>query len=162
GPGAGAHGGNLAFDGTPGELAARTDLPTGRALAARQRSEKRTPIEAPEASGPVVIVGARANNLRDVDVLIPLGKVVAVAVPSGAGRRSLLDDGLARGIARAPGNRGVEPPGPSRRIEGPSGIPAVTPVAQSPLGRTSRGTPGPYPGAWNRIRAIFAAAPGAA
>jgi excinuclease ABC subunit A len=158
GPGAGSRGGAIVFDGTPDALTTRADLPTGRALArgAAPRRERREP------SGAIRLVGAKANNLRDVTVSIPLGVVVAVTGASGSGKSTLVDDVLYRAIARARGYKDVEPPGPYTRLEGTSGIKTVSLVDQAPLGRTSRGNPATYTGAWNRVRALFAAEPDAA
>src|SRR5262249_39699589 len=101
----------------------------------------------------------RANNLRNVNVDIPLGVVAAIAGPSGSGKSTLVDEIVYRAIARARGYRDVEAPGAYQRIEGTSSIKAVTLVDQAPLGRTSPATPAPHTAAWNRFRSLFAAAP---
>src|SRR5262249_1579061 len=97
------------------------------------------------------------NNLRDVTAKIPLGMVVAVTGASGSGKSTLVDDILYRAIARARGYRDVEAPGAHTRIEGSAGILEVTLVDQAPLGRTPRGNPAPYAGAWDRMGQVLAA-----
>ena len=162
GPGAGPRGGAIVFDGAPDALARRADLPTGRALAGRspENAADQRPARATRGSGAAItIVGARANNLRDVTVRLPLGAVVAVTGPSGSGKSTLVEEILYRAVARARGYRDVEPAGPHRRIEGTSSIRTVTLVDQAPLGRTSRGNPATYSGAYDRIRALFAGLP---
>ncbi|AUX21811.1 excinuclease ABC subunit A [Sorangium cellulosum] len=149
GPGAGKQGGRVTYDGPPAGLSARGPL-------APARTERRAP------GGKITIHGARENNLRDVTVDVPLGVVVAVTGPSGSGKSTLVSDVLYRHIARARGYKDIEAPGLYRRIEGTAGIRAVTLVDQAPLGRTSRGNPATYSGAWNRVRALFAERPEAA
>jgi excinuclease ABC subunit A len=172
GPGAGRAGGRIVFDGTPAELAQRPDLAGGRTLGAAPASPKppnprplppdfRGEGEERQPAGALRIVGARANNLRDVSVDIPLGCVVAVTGASGSGKSTLIDEVLYRALARARGYKDIEPAGAHLRIEGASALEAVSLVDQAPLGRTSRGNPATYTGAWDRIRARFAAAPDA-
>jgi excinuclease ABC subunit A len=147
GPGAGVHGGRVVFDGPSKERPM---------LAAPQNEGDRA---RPEPTGKITIVGAHANNLRDVSVTIPLGVVVAITGASGSGKSTLVEDVLYRSLAKARGYKDIEAPGAHTRIEGTSGILSVTLVDQGALGRTSRGNPATYTTAWNRIRAIFAAQP---
>ncbi|MGO8995736.1 MAG: excinuclease ABC subunit UvrA [Polyangiaceae bacterium] len=156
GPGAGANGGRILFDGTPRALEKRTDLPTGRAWSAEPFA--RAPRKASEF---MLIRGARANNLDRVDVRIPLGVVCAITGPSGSGKSTLAEEILYRAVARALGDSGVDRPGPHDGIDGIGGITRATLVDQSPLGRTARGNPATYTHAWDRIRARFAAEPSA-
>jgi excinuclease ABC subunit A len=153
GPGAGKNGGSLVFDGPLSGAEGRADLAVGRALAGLPRKVRPERI----ATEHVTIVGARANNLRDVTVKLPLGQVVAVTGASGSGKSTLVDDILYRSLARARGYKDIEAPGAHTRIEGTAGILAATLVDQAPLGRTSRGNPATYTGAWDRIRQVFAA-----
>ncbi len=109
--------------------------------------------------GKITIDGAKPNNLRDVTVDMPLGVVVAVTGPSGSGKSTLVEEVLFRGLARARGYRDVEAPGVYHAIRGSAGILAPLLVDQAPLGRTSRGNPATYTGAWDRVRAIFGKQP---
>jgi excinuclease ABC subunit A len=143
GPGAGPAGGEITYDGPP--VPALTPAPA--------------PSSPREAREHLTIAGARANNLRDLTVRIPLGCVVAVTGPSGSGKSTLVEDILYRGLARARGIRDVELPGTYQAITGASGIVAPVLVDQAPLGRTSRGNPATYTGAWDRVRAIFGKLP---
>jgi excinuclease ABC subunit A len=158
GPGAGAHGGRILFDGTPAELAKRTDLPTGRAWMASQS----TPRTRRKATAWLRIRGAREHNLRNVDATIPLGVVCAVTGPSGSGKSTLVYDVLYRAAARALGDLSVAKPGPHDGLEGLGGLSRAVLVDQSPLGRTARGNPATYVKAWDRVRARFAGEPEAA
>ncbi|HKQ69724.1 MAG TPA: excinuclease ABC subunit UvrA [Polyangiaceae bacterium] len=159
GPGAGALGGNLLFDGTPRELARRADLPTGRVLA--QDAMPRAARERRKPHGWLKVKNARANNLRGIDVDIPLGVACAITGPSGSGKSSLAEDIVYRALARAKGVRDVETPGEHDALEGGAGIKKVSLVDQSPLGRTSRGNAATYTKAWDHLRARFASEPDA-
>jgi len=157
GPGAGARGGTILFDGTPAELALREDLPTGRAWA-RSRRASRSPRRAHEW---LHLRGAREHNLQGVDVKFPLGVLCAVTGASGSGKSTLAADILYRGTARALGNLSVEKPGAHDALEGVGALRLAVLVDQSPLGRTARGNAATYVKAWDRIRARFAAEPAA-
>src|SRR5690606_10895688 len=152
GPGAGAAGGQITFDGTP-EAARRTGGPTARALS------RATPREAPEAtpSGFIAVRGASAHNLQNVDVDLPLGVIAAVCGPSGSGKSTLAVDILYRVLARRLGALDVEAPEPHGEGGGHEGVWRVVLVDQSPLGRTSRGNAATYTKAWEPIRKLFAA-----
>jgi len=158
GPGAGPEGGVLCFDGTPAELARRTDLPTGRVLAQAGLGPGRTPRA---ASGHLSVRGARANNLQALDVRIPLGTLCAITGPSGSGKSTLLEDVLHRTLARALGERDVEAPGAVDAVDGAEKISRVVLVDQAPLGRTSRGNAATYTKAWDVLRRAFAGTPDA-
>ncbi len=156
GPGAGTLGGNIVFDGPVSAVEGRTDLATGRALRPLGTME-RAPIDhAARSDASLRVVRARGNNLHDVTVRIPLGRIVAVTGASGSGKSSLAEDTIYRALARLDGQNDVEAPLPCDRIEGANLVRGVTLVDQAPLGRTSRGNPATYSGAWNRIRALFA------
>ena len=106
--------------------------------------------------------GARAHNLRDVDVRLPLGVLCGVTGPSGSGKSTLVHDVLYRAAARALGDLSVDRPGEHDALEGIDGLARAVLVDQSPLGRTARGNAATYVKAWDRIRARFAAEPEAA
>ncbi len=161
GPGAGHAGGRLVYDGPVRGVLGREELATHRALTPMPlvRTGERS---APPARA-LGIVGARGNNLKGVSVNVPLDRIVAITGVSGSGKSSLVTDLLYRALARHLGEGGdVEAPLPHERIDGLSLVRGVTLVDQSPLGRTSRGNPATYSGAWNRIRALFAGTPDAA
>jgi len=157
GPGAGKAGGMIVFDGTPAALEARLDVATGRAWA-RSCALPYTPRKARDF---LVVRGARANNLRDVEVRIPLGVVCALTGPSGSGKSTLAEEIVYRSLARSLGDLQVPRPGPHDAIVGASSLARVVLVDQSPLGRTARGNAATYTKAWSRIRTLFAAEPDA-
>ena len=171
GPGAGAAGGRLVFEGTPAELE-RADTATGRALREdRAYEEERAPAGAllrvaeRRADAPRIrVVGARAHNLADVTVSIPLGKLVGVCGVSGSGKSSLAVDVLAAGARQRLGKGllpGLDDVGEHDAIEGLAALTDVVLVDQSPLGRSSRSNPATYTKAWDEIRALFARTPAA-
>lgn len=153
GPKAGRHGGRILFDGPPKELAARPDLPTGAAWQNHALAPRKTRPFATALS----LLGVTENNLRDIDVDIPLGVLVAVTGPSGSGKSTLVEDILYRSVARALGDSSVEKPGAHRELRGLGGLRGVVLVDQSPLGRTTRGNAATYTKSWDRFRARFAA-----
>ncbi len=155
GPAAGPDGGRILFDGTPRQLAARIDLPTGRAWAGEQTP--RGPHK--KATRWLELRGVTAHNLQGISARIPLGVLCAVTGPSGSGKSTLVHDVLYRGVARALGDLSVDRPGPYDALVGAQAIARAVLVDQSPLGRTARGNPATYVKAWDRFRARFAAEP---
>jgi excinuclease ABC subunit A len=153
GPGAGARGGRILFDGTPQDLAKRTDLPTGRAWASADgpRRERRA------TDRKLLLRGVREHNLQHIDVSIPIGVLCAITGPSGSGKSTLAHDVLYRAAARALGDMTVDKPGAHDSLRGIEALARAVVVDQSPLGRTARGNPATYVKAWDRIRARFAA-----
>jgi excinuclease ABC subunit A len=155
GPGAGKSGGALVFDGPP-SAARAAELATARALEAVSVAEERT-----LGSARLAVRGARANNLRGVEVSIPLGALVTVCGPSGSGKSTLVETVIHRALARRLGESDVESPGACDAIEGAEAIESIVLVDQSPLGRTSRGNAATYSDCWTRFRQLFASQPAA-
>ena len=157
GPGAGAAGGQIVFDGTP-EAARAGKTATARAMAgiARRTEPVRTP------TGFLELRGASANNLRGVDVDVPLGVVCAITGPSGSGKSTLSVDILYRALARHFGDFDEELPGAFTSLSGQTALKRVALVDQSPLGRTSRGNPATYTKAWDCVRTLYGKVPAAA
>ena len=169
GPGAGHEGGHLLFSGpTGGFLAATGPSPTRPFLtndqSIRARSPRRGPGSEPglwpnqDGTGWLVLRGARGHNLRSVDLRIPLGALVAVAGVSGSGKSSLVDDTLRPALARVL-HAATGSPLPFDRLEGIGQIDKLIAIDQSPLARSGRSNPATYCGAFDRIRALFAATP---
>jgi excinuclease ABC subunit A len=160
GPNAGAHGGELVFEGAPRALE-RAATATGEALRARGADVAERPEPYPR--GFLRVVGARANNLRDLTVEIPTGVLAAVCGPSGSGKSSLVVDVLASGALRALGRKEADAleRGAHERIEGLSAFHDVVLVDQSPLGRSARSNPATYTKAWDEVRALWARSPAA-
>jgi excinuclease ABC subunit A len=161
GPGAGEHGGEVIFQGTPAELiedGAAGSL-TGAYLT-HARSIPTPKARRPQLRGEIVIRGARANNLKNIDVRIPLGVLTSVTGVSGSGKSTLVNDILYASLARTLYKAG-EDPGAHDRIEGIGLVDKVIEIDQSPIGRTPRSNPATYTGLFTFIRDLFAMMPDA-
>ncbi|AXE39170.1 excinuclease ABC subunit UvrA [Acidipropionibacterium virtanenii] len=157
GPGAGEHGGRVVVSGPVKELLESADSVTGAYLAGR-RSIPLPEHRRPRSGREVVVRGARANNLRGIDVSFPLGQLVVVTGVSGSGKSTLVNQILYRSLAhRIQGARAVA--GKHDTINGVSNVDKVIHVDQSPIGRTPRSNPATYTGVFDKIRGLFAQTP---
>jgi excinuclease ABC subunit A len=157
GPGAGVHGGHIVASGTPDSLAATPESTTGAFLSGRRRIEPRTRRTA-DFEAVLRVEGCRANNLKDVDLEIPLGLLTVVTGVSGSGKSTLVNDTLHRALA-AYHHGALAEPGEHRALVGADRIDKVVDVDQSPIGRSPRSNPATYSGAFSGIRNLFAGLP---
>ena len=157
GPAAGEHGGRVIAEGTPKEIMVHPHSLTGAYLSGRKQIE--VPKKRREGNGKhLKIVDARANNLKNLTVQIPLGKLVCITGVSGSGKSTLMTDVLYNALAaKLMGARTQA--GEHRRIEGLEHLDKVIDIDQSPIGRTPRSNPGTYTGMFDEIRKLYAELP---
>jgi excinuclease ABC subunit A len=158
GPGAGEHGGHVIFQGPPAELLHDGHGSLTGAYLRGERSIPTPKARRPALRGEIVIRGARANNLKNIDAAIPLGTLTAVTGVSGSGKSTLVNDILYRSLARTIYKASADP-GPHDRIEGAGLVDKVIEIDQSPIGRTPRSNPATYTGMFTFIRELFAMMP---
>ncbi len=158
GPGAGELGGRVIFQGLPAELIGNGNGSLTGAYLGGQNAIETPKARRKEAKGEIVIRGARANNLKDFDVKIPLGRLVAVTGVSGSGKSTLVNDILYKSLARE-FYRAADEPGAHDKIEGINLIDKVIEIDQSPIGRTPRSNPATYTSLFTFIRELFAMVP---
>ena len=153
GPGAGADGGYLVAEGTPKEIMQNPKSLTGRYMTGELR------IEVPESrrsgnGNSIRVLGASANNLKDINIAFPLGKFICVSGVSGSGKSTLINETLAKVLMKALyGSR--EKPGAYRKIEGLIHVDKAVVIDQTPIGRTPRSNPATYTGLFTPIRELF-------
>ena len=160
GPGAGEHGGEVIFQGTPAQLLTNgAGSLTGQYLRA-ERTIPTPTTRRPTLKGELRIHGARANNLKEIDVSVPLGVLTAVTGVSGSGKSTLVNDILFKSLARDL-HRAADDPGAHESIEGLDLVDKVIQIDQSPIGRTPRSNPATYTGLFTFIRELFSMLPDA-
>lgn len=154
GPGAGEHGGEVIAEGTAQQIMKSRKSVTGAYLSGRKKipvpKVRRQPV------GMLKVLGAAQNNLKDIDVEIPLGVMTCVTGVSGSGKSSLVNEILYKHLAKVL-NRARTIPGKHRGIEGVEQLDKVIDIDQSPIGRTPRSNPATYTGVFDQIRDLFAA-----
>ena len=156
GPGAGVHGGRVVAQGTPEEIMSNPASLTGQYLTGRRRIPLPRTRRDFDPQAVIGIRGARGNNLRRIDVDIPLGLMTCVTGVSGSGKSTLINDTLYR-LAAGKVNRTTYDPAPCDDIGGLDLIDRVIDISQSPIGRTPRSNPATYTGLFSPIRELFAA-----
>ncbi|MCI0899121.1 MAG: excinuclease ABC subunit UvrA, partial [Chloroflexi bacterium] len=157
GPGAGEHGGYVVATGTVADIEASPDSVTGAYLSGRKvvpyPEERRN-----GTGGEIVVKGAKENNLKNIDVSFPLGRLVCVTGVSGSGKSSLVYEILYKKLNQVI-NRGRDLPGEHKEVLGIEGVDKVVNIDQSPIGRTPRSNPATYTGAFTPIRDLFSSLP---
>ncbi|NIA18296.1 MAG: excinuclease ABC subunit UvrA [Actinobacteria bacterium] len=157
GPGAGARGGKLVAEGTGAQIKKSAKSLTGQYLSGKKSIA--APKKYREGNGvSIKIVGANEHNLKDIDVVFPLGKFIAITGVSGSGKSTLMTDILAAALSQK-FYRAKKTPGEHKNIEGLSNVDKVINIDQSPIGRTPRSNPATYTGAFTPIRELFANLP---
>lgn len=159
GPGAGKEGGRVMAFGTPLEVMNNPDSITGLYLS----NKKFIPVPQSSRAGNgkfIKIYGASENNLKDIDVTIPLGKIICVTGVSGSGKSTLVNEILTKAVMQSL-NRVRVKPGKFEHIEGLENIDKIVAISQDPIGRTPRSNPATYTGVFDDIRDLFALSPDA-
>ena len=155
GPGPGEKGGEVVFFGTPDELQAGSTL-TAAYLSGRRRADAGIAGTPPAPDGPrLSLLGVSEHNLKNLDIHIPLQRLVCITGVSGSGKSTLVQDVLYAALLRAKG-KPTETPGSFRALAGHELIGEVVMVDQTPIGRTARSNPASYVGAWDAIRDLYA------
>lgn len=157
GPGAGVHGGDIVAKGTPTEVMNNNDSITGRYLSKKEMIE--IPTERRKGNGKKLkVVEAAENNLKNIDVEIPLGTFTVVTGVSGSGKSSLVNEVLSKSIQKELRRVRVKP-GKVKRINGLNNIDKIVNIDQNPIGRTPRSNPATYTGVFDHIRDLYALTP---
>ena len=155
GPGAGREGGNIVAAGTPEEVMKNDKSLRGRYLSGKERIE--IPDKRRKGNGKYLeIIGAKEHNLKDIDVKIPLGKLVCVTGVSGSGKSSLVNEILYKAVFKNIYPKSKVQPGNYKKIKGLDNIDKVIQISQDPIGRTPRSNPATYVGVFDDIRDLYA------
>ncbi len=157
GPGAGRHGGALVASGTPAQIVDSAASLTGAYMSGRQRIEMLSERRSPNGKA-ITVLGARENNLKNLDIVFPLGVMTVVTGVSGSGKSTLVNDILYRALAKQL-YRSREEPGAHKSISGSELVDKVIRIDQSPIGRTPRSNPATYTGMFAQIRDLYAMLP---
>ena len=157
GPGAGRHGGELVAQGTPEQIIKAARSLTGAYISGQARIEMRSDRRSPNGAG-ITVLGARENNLKNLDATFPLGVITVVTGVSGSGKSTLVNDILYRALAKKL-YRSREEPGAHKAISGAEEIDKVIRIDQSPIGRSPRSNPATYTGVFAQIRDLYAMLP---
>lgn len=157
GPGAGAHGGYVVAQGTPAEVMTSKESLTGKYLSGRKFIPLPAVRRQPNDKW-LRVIGAKENNLQEIDVEIPLGVFTCVTGVSGSGKSTLVNQVLHKALARKL-NRAKVTPGTHKELQGTEHLDKVIDIDQSPIGRTPRSNPATYTGVFDDIRDLFAATP---
>ena len=158
GPGAGVHGGGVVAEGTPAQIMQNPESLTGQYLVGMKQIPLPAARRKAKRGRNIKVIGAAGNNLKDIDVQIPLGLFTCVTGVSGGGKSTFLIETLYRAVARKL-NNARELPGEHERIDGLEHLDKVIDIDQSPIGRTPRSNPATYTGAFTPIREWFAELP---
>ena len=153
GPGAGEHGGEVVASGSIEDIEACPESLTGQYLSGKMSIP--TPKVRRKPSGWLSVIGAQENNLKNIDVDVPLGVFTCVTGVSGSGKSSLLDDIIVKSLAKKL-NRAITIPGKHKEILGTEKLDKIISIDQSPIGRTPRSNPATYTGVFDLIRDLFA------
>ena len=156
GPGAGEYGGHIVAEGTADEVALVAESLTGQYLAGRRQIA--VPSQRRKPAGYIEITGAAENNLKDIDVKVPLGVLCSVTGVSGSGKSTLVNEVLFKAVANKLHKTRVRP-GAHRSISGIEQLDKIISVDQSPIGRTPRSNPATYIGLFDQIRDLFSRTP---
>lgn len=157
GPGPGERGGQIVFDGTPAALKDATTL-TGQYMGGRLKVEAPRPMPVANNTPRLILEGVTANNLKNVSIEIPLGRLVCVTGVSGSGKSTLIQDVLYPAMLKILG-KPTETPGTFNRLLGAEQLADVVMVDQAQIGKTARSNPASYVGAFDPIRKLFSQAP---
>jgi excinuclease ABC subunit A len=155
GPGAGVHGGRIVASGTPEQILQNSASLTGQYLSGKRRIEVPTERRPGNPNHQLKIRGASGNNLKNIDVDIPIGIMTCITGVSGSGKSTLINDTLYKKAAEAI-NNSSQSPAPVKEISGLERLDRIIDISQSPIGRTPRSNPATYAGLFTPIRELFA------